>query len=465
MWIKRFLGIITLMLAWFINWRVPLALGFSAASALIYEVVATDFLFFYFVESSYSIATVLSIFLLGLGLGSLLIYRVQGKIRNRGALFGIFQIAVAVYVFLVIANLAALVPRISTLGLWAVSLLVLFLPTVFLGAVFPLAAAILKREDRDTVGLVYFADILGAVLGALLAGFVLVPLFGNRAAVMTAAVLNLISAALILPKFKRLIPLTLMLFAVPGMAFSFSTSRNSSRFQFYSASPFGEVVVYNDTLYINGWEQCSLNYPENTSEKEMVRYALDPLGGRDLKVLNIGLGCGLTLQKIMERVEGEVDVVEINRFVVEANKLFTNSLNNKKVNLIIDDGLRFLRKTDEKYDSILVDVEDPTAAHSSDLYTVEAFELAHKALLPGGTFALWSYATADEYLGILYYSLKEYFPYVYRFKGVFLASNEKLKLEEYVPTTPYEINTMDRKVLVQAYLNSGFSVNALPVSD
>jgi len=58
----------------FTNLDIQIALALSAASALIYEVVATNILFFYFIRSSYSIATVLGVFLFGLGLGSLLIY-------------------------------------------------------------------------------------------------------------------------------------------------------------------------------------------------------------------------------------------------------------------------------------------------------------------------------------------------------------------------------------------------------
>ena len=53
----------------FLNLEIQTALALSAASALIYEVVATHLLFFYFIESSYSIATVLSVFLFGLIMG------------------------------------------------------------------------------------------------------------------------------------------------------------------------------------------------------------------------------------------------------------------------------------------------------------------------------------------------------------------------------------------------------------
>jgi predicted membrane-bound spermidine synthase len=67
----------------FENFNIQLALALSAASALIYEIVVTNVLFFYFIESSYSIATVLGVFLFGLGTGSLLIYFLSPKIKNK----------------------------------------------------------------------------------------------------------------------------------------------------------------------------------------------------------------------------------------------------------------------------------------------------------------------------------------------------------------------------------------------
>jgi len=189
----------------------------------------------------------------------------------------------------------------------------------------------------------------------------------------------------------------------------------------------------------------------------MVVYALTPLEeyGK-LNVLNIGLGCGLTLGKCLE-YNTQVDVVEINYQVVLANKAMTNVLTNPRANLILDDGLHYLRNSKKKYDSVLIDVEDPTVAHSSNLYTVEAFELINDSLTDAGTFALWNYDGCTRYLDILYYSLKEAFPFVYSSPAVFFASKKDLNQPEaeYVPCSPYEVNTIDRNTLTQAYLGLG----------
>ena len=439
----------------FVNFNIQIALALSAASALIYEIVVTNVLFFYFIESSYSIATVLGVFLFGLGTGSLLIYFLSPKIKNQILLFGSLQIFIALYAFFILTNLTKIVGRISTLGTFVTSFAVLLIPTIFLGAIFPLAWSIFKKQKKEVIGLVYSSDLFGAIAGVLFAGFVLIPLYGAKITIIFAVGLNIISSFIILSKKYKLIPILLAVFLlVISMNFSGFVEEETSEYRFYSPSPYGLVKVKNNVLMIDEREQCSLNYPDNTSERLMVDYALEPLGEKEnLQVLNIGLGCGLTLERALQ-YGAEVDVVEINPKVVMANRIMTDVLQNKNVNLIIDDGLKYLRENEKKYDAILIDIENPLVAHSSNLYTVEAFKIVSDSLDEEGNFALWNFvhvAQNTTYTDILYYSIKEAFDFVYEYPGVFLASKHPLNETEYVPQSDYEINTIDKNTLTQAY--------------
>ena len=74
---------------------------------------------------------------------------------------------------------------------------VLFLPTVFLGAALPLATAICARGTTrfgDMVGRVYAVNTLGAILGSLVAGFVLIPTVGMQASLIVLVSVNLAAA-------------------------------------------------------------------------------------------------------------------------------------------------------------------------------------------------------------------------------------------------------------------------------
>ena len=313
------------------NWKIQTALALSAASALIYEVVAANVLFFYFIKSSYSIATVLSVFLFGLGIGSLLIHLLSNKIKNKKILFGILQILIAIYAFFVLANLPEIIPAISTLGIFIASFAILLVPTIFLGAIFPLAGSMFKRRRKEIIGLVYSSDLFGAIVGSLMAGFLLIPVFGHSIAVLVGVGLNLLSAFIIFPKMKKIVFLVGIILLILGRSFLFSAANLTSEDehqeaingeQFYASSPYGIVKVENNILFIDEREQCALTYYEHTPERMMVDYALDPLNKTSLKVLNIGLGCGLTLVRILDWSNVLVDVVEINPVVVEANREF-----------------------------------------------------------------------------------------------------------------------------------------------
>lgn len=434
------------------NTPIQVALALSAASALIYEIVVTNVLFFYFSHSSYSMATVLSTFLLGLAIGSYLVYWQSHKIKRLKLAFGVSQIFVAIYAFFILTNLQALMPGLSEAGTFTASVVILLVPTIFLGATFPLAGLLFKTEKKEKTGLIYSSDLVGAISGSLIAGFFLIPMFGHSIAVLFGVSFNALSAMIILSGKYKLIPVYLgFAFVATSVLVPGIVMADTDTYEFCAPSPYGLVMVIDNALYINGYCQCRFDWTETRSEKMMVNYSLEHFSGDNPSVLNIGLGCGSTIERALE-FGSRVDVVEINPQVVKANRMMCNILDNSDVNLIVDDGLHYLRNTDKKYDSVLIDVENPKAAHCSFLYTVDAFEAIDKSLNDNGTFALWNFnikcpSCNNKYLDVIYYSMKEVFPFVYVYDWVTLGSKECLGEENYTPTSPIELNTIDRGVL------------------
>jgi predicted membrane-bound spermidine synthase len=439
------------------NIAVHLALILSAASGLIYEVVATNILFSYFVRSSYSIATVLSVFLFGLGLGSFLVHVNSKRIEDKRTFFGLLQFVLAVYGLCVLARAAEIVPSLGILGLFFSSFVILLFPTLILGAVFPLAGSIVfessQDKNLDVSGLIYSVDLVGAIAGTVAAGFFLIPFFGNAFTILFAVLVNFTSAVAMFRGWKKYV-------AVLGAAFvvllllGFDSS-DVRGVVFSKPSPFGEIVVKDQTLFIDNREQCSLHYPERATERTIVEYSLKPFGTRELDVVNVGLGCGLTLKEILASVSGDVDVIEINPVVVDADGVLSNVLDDERVNLFVDDGVHYLKNTGRRYDSVIVDIENPAVIHSSDLYTVESFEAVSAVLTEDGTFGLWTcYCASEEYYDALYHTLREVFPFVYKLGGyTFVASKMQLEYEKYRPVYDKVINTLDKKILSKIYFD------------
>ena len=90
---------------------------------------------------------------------------------------------------------------------------------------------------------------------------------------------------------------------------------------------------------------------------------------------------------------------------------------NPKGRIVIDDGRRFLKRTREKYDVIVVDPPPPVeAAGSSLLYSREFYELAKEHLQPGGILQIWFPGGTQATVQAVVRSLDESFPYVRCFR-------------------------------------------------
>lgn len=440
---------------------IYIALFLSAATTLIYEVVTTNILLFYFSKSTYSVSTVLSVFLFGLGVGSFIYFKFKDRIKNKESLFGIIQIVVAVYGFFVLANISSIAFSVHTLGIFLVSSLVLLFPTIWLGIIFPLSVELIEEKQKGSVGFTYFIDLMGAVAGSLLSGFFLIPEFGNKITIYVAVALSIIASFIIIKKDVKIVSISIILLLLfPFLYFGSSESDVT----FFKPSPYGEVRVKNNALYIDDRVECFFKSTPNepkeqtqepvgeqkdASERRIVTDTLSVFSSKDLDVLNIGLGCAVTLDKILEKVSTVVDIVEINSVVVEANKTKTDILKHPRVNLIVEDGVLYLRDTTKKYDAIIIDIEEPAVIHASDIYTLEAFQTVYDALNPDGVFGLWT-PPCDEggYYDVLFATLKEVFPYTYQVdRDISIASKQKMAFEEYVLTAPAPINTVDKKPL------------------
>ncbi len=121
---------------------------------------------------------------------------------------------------------------------------------------------------------------------------------------------------------------------------------------------------------------------------EMLVHPAVNVYGEPKKVLVIGGGDGGTVREILKYdfIE-KIDVVEIDKDVVENCKEFlpsiSNSFNNEKVTVINQDGLEFLATKENEYDIIFCDTSDPVGP-AEVLYSRTFYERLKKALVKGG---------------------------------------------------------------------------------
>lgn len=182
----------------------------SGCAGLIYEILWNRYLLLIFGSTTYSVAAVLAVFMAGLALGAGAVSRWNGRIGNPLLWYGYVEAAVAIWAlflpfvfpYLDIAAAATVKGR-STLEIFIPPLLLggaaLLLPSAALGAGLPLLAIFFQRlrgEISRTAGALYGLNTLGAALGALGAGFVLLPLLGMRGTLSVAVLMSLTASGI-----------------------------------------------------------------------------------------------------------------------------------------------------------------------------------------------------------------------------------------------------------------------------
>ena len=191
----------------------------SGAAALVYEVVWLRMLGLVVGHAVDALTAVLAAFMAGLALGAVLFGRVAGRIRNPLAACAWLEGGVAAYAVLLPLALSAL-PQLTlplraalglgydgfSLGQTALACALLLPPTVLMGGTLPLlsqAAGGRHAAPARVAGVLYALNTCGAVLGALAAGYWLLPAAGNRATAWIAAGANLAAAILLLAASRR----------------------------------------------------------------------------------------------------------------------------------------------------------------------------------------------------------------------------------------------------------------------
>jgi predicted membrane-bound spermidine synthase len=169
----------------------------SGTAALIYQICWQRLLFEGFGVDIESVTIVVSTFMLGLGLGALAGGQIADRFPGRVIpMFAMIELATGAFgvcsPYLIRAISAATVNG-SLATIAAVNFGLLLIPTTLMGATLPILVTHVVRHYRNlgvSVGVLYFANTLGAAFGAGFTGFVALYHFGLTSTIYMAATLN-----------------------------------------------------------------------------------------------------------------------------------------------------------------------------------------------------------------------------------------------------------------------------------
>ena len=419
---------------------VYVAVGLSGFCALAAEVVWTRLLALLLGPTVYTFAIILAVYLLGLGIGSVLGAVAARSVADPRAALGWCQLAVVGCVAWSAAMLTQSLPywpiNVSiSKSIWfnfqldLVRALWAILPAPILwGASFPLALASVARPGRDAgkvVGGVYAANTLGAIAGALGASLLLIVWVGSqRAQQIVMAVAALAGLLLLVPRAlaggrglrgaTTILPLAAVTVLaawlivrvppLPGILVAYGRYTptwlaNAAQMVFVGEGLNAFVAVSRAQSgllqYHSAGKVQASSAPSDMRLQRMLGH-LTTLVPRDPRsVLVIGCGAGVTAGAVSidPRVE-RVTIAEIEPLVPRVVATYFGSTNHDvvkspKVRIVVDDARHFLLTSREKFDAITSDPLDPWVKGAAMLYTKEFFEAAKAHLNPGGVVTIF----------------------------------------------------------------------------
>ena len=185
--------------------------GLSGVAAMVYQIAWTRTLSLLIGSSVYAFGLIVTAFILGVGLGSLVFARWADKSRDpmRGLawiqfIIGLSSLAVAPVFGLLPVWVAQMIAKRNDsfaqiqFAEFMLAFLVMLVPTLMMGAAFPLVASVFARQSKHvgkSVGTAYCSNTIGGVVGSILGGFVLIPVLGIQGTIFAAVAISVLVGA------------------------------------------------------------------------------------------------------------------------------------------------------------------------------------------------------------------------------------------------------------------------------
>jgi len=414
------------------SWRLLASAFLAGATLLALEAVWFRFLQLFVYGTNFIFAAMLAVILLGIGAGGVIAALWLGRDSRAQRFAPLVALAAGVTVEL---SYAVFEPRVAgaayiignTTAAFSLFLRLMLPTSILSGVLFTLLGAAQRQEcieAAEAAGKVTLANTLGAMVGALLTGFILLPHLGMEKTLFALMLCyGLIAClAMVVPsperpnrRSRKILVAGLALFALSGVLFPFGLLKR--RFiplvteRYKSGDPklvsvregLTETVMYLRTsfhdqplyhrLMTNGHSMSATTFRGRRYMKLYVYWAL-AVNPSARKALLVSYGIGTTAKALTDSRQLEsIDVVDISRDILESGPIaFPGArppLDDPRVRVHVEDGRFFLQTTDERFDLITAEPPPLRGAGITSLYSREYFQLVRDRLREGGVATYW----------------------------------------------------------------------------
>jgi len=316
-----------------------------------------------------------------------------------------------------------MVPIVTMKQILWISVPLIFPVAFFSGAFFTLAGAKIRssfHSSQVAAGMLTFVNTVGAALGSIVAGFLLIPRMGME---LSFFLLTLCYGCAGMVWWMRAKEPRKYLYAgvVPWLVclvlFPFGTMQNRHipiSASHWSGSGNGKLVSiregltetlmylefrkFNQTAFYrvitNSFSMASNDFGARRYMKQFAYWPL-ALHPNPKSALLICFGVGSTAKALTDsRALESIDVVDISNDILDMSRIIfpnpaDNPLKDPRVRVHVEDGRYFLQASLKKFDLVTGEPPPPTLAGVASLYTREYFQLIHDHLAEGGMTTYW----------------------------------------------------------------------------
>jgi spermidine synthase len=338
---------------------------------------------------------------------------------------------------------------------------ILALPVTAMGLTFPLVLswAAARPDVGRFVGRFTAINTIGAVVGALSTGYVVLPVLGSERTILAAAVVFAVlgiamawektsvarvavALATVAIVTGLVTPRWDVLRLTAGTNVYFDTPRPRQELLSVREDVHGGITTVTidgigvHTLLTNGkfqgndgWELNAQRYFAHYPSLFVTEFG---------NALTIGFGTGTTLGTLATYPWKRMDVLEISPSIVKASGEFFSGTNREilrdpRVHVIVDDARNHLLVHEGQYDLISMELSSVWFAGAASLYSSEYYRLVRAHLTPSGVFQQWVqlHHVYRPVLAALISTLRREFEHVALFygggQGILVSSKRPLR--------------------------------------
>jgi spermidine synthase len=406
--------------------------------SIIYELLIATTVSYFMGDSVKFFSLTIGLYMAAMGLGSYISKFITDKLLQR------FVIAEILLGLIGGISIPLLYFTYTTTSLFYPTYVLLTLCIGFLiGLEIPFLTRLMENYQalKSNIANILSFDYLGALIATIAFPFFLLPVLGIYQSSLLFGLINMSIAAVVLYSYRKslgktgkrlqLLTAAMSLFILVMLVFSSQALKHwdqmlyNGRIVHSEQTPYQKITLTKSKddlrLYLNGVLQFS-SVDEYRYHESLVIVPMTFADKPIKRVLVLGAGDGLAVRELLKYPEIEqIVLVDLDARMTQLAKnnphlvdINLASLDNKKVQVVIDDAFVFLEKNKQAFDLIINDLPDPNTISLSRLYSKQYYRLAKSNLTSDGIMvtqatspffvkpAFWSIAKTIEAAGFAY---------------------------------------------------------------